>query len=80
MAPIAIDLSRFLLPRLPEFPLPPLPEITNPKLYKVAHTHASCYSNPKKYLDLDPKDWSSGEDYEKLEHVGDGLLGKWSER
>ncbi|ORX37285.1 hypothetical protein BD324DRAFT_650889 [Kockovaella imperatae] len=61
------------LPPLPEFPLPPLLQVQDEELKAVATTHTSFYA-----LRRDRHDWSMTQrvmDYEKLEHVGDGLLG-----
>ncbi|EIW73285.1 hypothetical protein TREMEDRAFT_59450 [Tremella mesenterica DSM 1558] len=60
-----------LLPvdQLPVYPLPPLPIITNPILEETVFTHCSMFDKAKgKFED------SNGH-YEKLEHVGDSILG-----
>ncbi len=64
-----------LLPieQIPPYPLPPLPIIDNPALLKQVFTHQSLFKHVKgKFEDTEddlPKH------YEKLEHVGDSLLG-----
>jgi dsRNA-specific ribonuclease len=59
--------------QLPVFPLPPLPVITDPALEKQVFTHQSCFPR-RKWRFEDPEDDPSL-DYEKLEHVGDSILG-----
>jgi dsRNA-specific ribonuclease len=55
------------------FPLPPLPVISDPILEKQVFTHQSCFPR-KKWRFEDPEEDPSL-DYEKLEHVGDSILG-----
>lgn len=69
-------LNTLTLPDLPEIPLPPLPPVTNADLLRTALTHTSLLSLPRKTLDLDPQ--YPVRDYEKLEHVGDAVLGRFS--
>jgi hypothetical protein len=59
--------------QLPVFPLPPLPVISDPALEKQVFTHQSCFPR-RKWRFEDPEDDPSL-DYEKLEHVGDSILG-----
>jgi ribonuclease-3 len=55
------------------FPLPPLPIISDPVLEKQVFTHQSCFPR-RKWRFEDPEEDPSL-DYEKLEHVGDSILG-----
>jgi hypothetical protein len=59
--------------QLPVFPLPPLPVISDPILEKQVFTHQSCFPR-RKWRFEDPEEDPSL-DYEKLEHVGDSILG-----
>jgi hypothetical protein len=59
--------------QLPVFPLPPLPVISDPVLEKQVFTHQSCFPR-RKWRFEDPEEDPSL-DYEKLEHVGDSILG-----
>lgn len=59
--------------QLPVFPLPTLPVISDPALEKQVFTHQSCFPR-RKWRFEDPEDDPSL-DYEKLEHVGDSILG-----
>jgi len=59
--------------QLPVFPLPPLPVISDPSLEKQVFTHQSCFPR-RKWRFEDPEEDPSL-DYEKLEHVGDSILG-----
>lgn len=59
--------------QLPVFPLPPLPVISDPTLEKQVFTHQSCFPR-RKWRFEDPEEDPSL-DYEKLEHVGDSILG-----
>jgi len=59
--------------QLPVFPLPPLPVVSDPDLEKQVFTHQSCFPR-RKWRFEDPEDDPSL-DYEKLEHVGDSILG-----
>lgn len=68
-------LSALALPPLPQFHLPRLPPIADPTLSQTTVTHSSVHQaarNPQS-LDLGPA--TRPDDYEKLEHVGDGILG-----
>jgi hypothetical protein len=71
-------LNAYVLPPLPDFPLPPLPPITDKAIYLNCVTHTSVYSIPKRTHDLDTDDLPAILDYEKVEFVGDAILGKWS--
>lgn len=64
------------IPRLPSLTLPPLPPITNPAIRRMALTHSSSHSGDKRRnRELITDEAEAALDYEKLEHVGDGLLG-----
>ncbi|ORY25939.1 hypothetical protein BCR39DRAFT_484974 [Naematelia encephala] len=68
-------LSSMSMPPLPvDLPLPPLPHITNTDIYRVILTHGSMYQAVKKF-DLTGVDGDKIYDYEKVEHVGDAILG-----
>lgn len=67
-------LNTLTLPDLPEIPLPPLPPVANAELLRTALTHTSFHQLPRRVLDLDPQ--QPVKDYEKLEHVGDAVLGR----
>ena len=61
------------LPPLPEFDLPSLPPITDKDLRENTSTHTSVYG-----IRRDGREFNLNNkvlDYEKLEHVGDALLG-----
>ncbi|WVQ81656.1 hypothetical protein IAT38_003781 [Cryptococcus sp. DSM 104549] len=58
---------------IPEFPFPPLPEIADRDLHKQVFTHTSLYARPKRNALLEEEEFHW--DNEKLEHVGDALLG-----
>ena len=64
-----------LLPveQLPVFPLPPLPVIEDEKLRKQVFTHQTLFDKVKGKFE-EPED-NPATHYEKLEHVGDSLLG-----
>lgn len=63
------------IPLLPVLTLPPLPLITNPGIRRMALTHSSCHSGDKRRnRELITNEDEAVLDYEKLEHVGDGLL------
>ncbi|KAK4688032.1 26S proteasome non-ATPase regulatory subunit 10, partial [Tremellales sp. Uapishka_1] len=64
-----------LLPveQLPVYPLPPLPTIDDPALVKQVFTHSSLFEKVKGAFE-DPED-NPSKHYEKLEHVGDSILG-----
>jgi dsRNA-specific ribonuclease len=59
--------------QLPVFPLPPLPVIDNESLLKQVFTHQSCFPRSRGRFE-DPED-DPAMHYEKLEHVGDSILG-----
>lgn len=59
--------------QLPVFPLPPLPVIADPELAKHVFTHCSLFEKTRGRFE-DPED-SPAQHYEKLEHVGDSILG-----
>lgn len=61
---------------LPLFDLPPLPRVTDPNLHKLAVTRSSTHGLPRRAYELDIVQGDIVQDYEKLEHVGDGLLGQ----
>ncbi|WWC70904.1 uncharacterized protein I206_104856 [Kwoniella pini CBS 10737] len=71
------SLFSFVLPPLPKFPLPPLPNIKDQHLYRQVITHVSVQQlNRRSVMALakPDDDHEKAVDYEKLEHVGDGLL------
>ncbi|WVR03453.1 hypothetical protein IAU60_000444 [Kwoniella sp. DSM 27419] len=59
--------------QIPVFPLPPLPIINDPELIRQVFTHESLFDKAKGRFE-DPEDDPAGH-YEKLEHVGDSILG-----
>ncbi|AAW44331.1 hypothetical protein CNBF1090 [Cryptococcus deneoformans B-3501A] len=66
--------SRMEMPEeLPDFPLPPLPDIYDRELLRQVFTHTS-YVGARKQSALFDKE-AFHHDNEKLEHVGDALLG-----
>lgn len=68
-------LNGYILPPLPQLDLPPLPPISDEALERRVFTHSSYVKKQKRgtdFLDLDEE----LEDNEKLEFVGDGLLGE----
>ena len=70
-------LFSFPLPPLPEdLPLPPLPVIHDKILYQRATTHTSLYAVARITHDLDTANYVQINDYEKMEYMGDRLLGK----
>ncbi|GMK53750.1 hypothetical protein CspeluHIS016_0103360 [Cutaneotrichosporon spelunceum] len=68
------SLAALTLPPLPDFNLPPVPPIADATLKLTVFTHSSWHQSTRNAQAL-----SIGhklpEDYEKLEHVGDGILG-----
>ena len=68
-------LSAYALPPLPSLALPPLPPINDPEYYEIVTTHASLRKSAHSNHELNPKVMLK--DYEKLEHVGDALLGAY---
>lgn len=69
------SLLRYNLPPLPKLDLPELPTITDPELSRQVFTHSSYYARPRKATSLDLEQ-EKLLDNEKLEHVGDALLGR----
>lgn len=65
----------FTLPDLPHLPLPPLPSIADSELSVLALTHKSNHQSPRRATDFDLSQGKNIVDYEKLEHVGDAILG-----
>ncbi|WVO18272.1 hypothetical protein L204_105983 [Cryptococcus depauperatus] len=66
--------SRIVIPdELPNIHLPPLPEIRDVDLRKQVFTHSSYLAVPKQHALFEREDIHL--DNEKLEHVGDALLG-----
>lgn len=64
--------------RLPEdLILPRLPPITDKKLEAVATTHTSFYRVSKFTFDLDVDKYTEILDYEKLEFIGDKIIGEF---
>lgn len=68
------QVTGFTISELPPMTFPPLPPIKDKALYDVVITHSSFYQAPRTSMELHPT--SMVEDYEKLEHVGDAILGK----
>ncbi|TXT16032.1 hypothetical protein VHUM_00535 [Vanrija humicola] len=65
-----------VLPDLPsDLLLPPLPPIADPHLARLAVTHSSAHQLPRRPTSLEFEADEKVEDYEKLEHVGDSMLG-----
>ncbi|BEI80109.1 hypothetical protein CcaverHIS002_0106380 [Cutaneotrichosporon cavernicola] len=58
---------------LPVYPLPPLPHIKDQELLKQVFTHASLFERDNRLFEY-PDD-KPARHYEKLEHVGDAILG-----
>jgi hypothetical protein len=76
MSPSTLDaLSAYALPPLPALNLPPLPPIADPEYYDTVTSHASLRKGAHSNHELNPK--VALKDYEKLEHVGDALLGEY---
>ncbi|WVO22761.1 uncharacterized protein IAS62_004097 [Cryptococcus decagattii] len=74
MVQAADVVNRMEMPEeLPDFPLPPLPDIYDRELLRQVFTHTS-YVGAKKQSALFDKE-AFHHDNEKLEHVGDALLG-----
>jgi len=70
-------LSAFTLPPLPEtLPLAPLPLINDPVLRDRAFTHTSVYQVVRVTHDVETDKYPEILDYEKLEYVGDAIIGK----
>lgn len=66
----------FPLPPLPaDLPLPPLPPIHDRILYERATTHTSLYAVRRITHDFDTANYVQINDYEKMEYLGDRLLG-----
>lgn len=65
----------FSIPELPSFPLPQLPGIADAELALLALTHKSSHQSPRRATDVDLSQDEKIVDYEKLEHVGDAILG-----
>lgn len=69
--------ASFILQNLPEdLILPPLPPITDPALERTALTHVSFHGIKRRDDDFDLEQAEEILDYEKLEFVGDGILGE----
>ncbi|WVF68965.1 hypothetical protein IAT40_003739 [Kwoniella sp. CBS 6097] len=70
-------LFSFTLPPLPLFPIPILPQINDKKIYNTVTSYSSLQGlNRRGIMALTPPEegWEVAVDYERLEHVGDGLL------
>ncbi|WRT67918.1 uncharacterized protein IL334_004892 [Kwoniella shivajii] len=70
-------LFSYVLPPLPENPLPPLPAILDQSLYDQVITHVSIQQLTRRSVMAFAKPeegYERATDYERLEHVGDGLL------
>lgn len=70
------NVAGFNILDMPPTTFPPLPPINDKALYNVVTTHASLHLYKKYSMNLHPK--IMVEDYEKLEHVGDAILGESS--
>ncbi|KLT44472.1 ribonuclease III [Cutaneotrichosporon oleaginosum] len=68
------SLAAIALPALPQFDVPSLPPIADKALRLSATTHSSYHQTPRNAQSLD-LDYQLPEDYEKLEHIGDSVLG-----
>lgn len=73
-------LFRLVLPPIPNLTLPPLPDITNPELERQVFTHSSYHALPRNATAFDVNDGDVILDNEKLEHIGDALLGMSSSK
>lgn len=84
MLPLPLPSKRFkksasskavLIPveQLPVYPLPPLPPIRDAALAKQVFIHSSCFPKTRGRFEDSPE--KPTEHYEKLEHVGDSILG-----
>jgi dsRNA-specific ribonuclease len=70
-------LNAFVLPPLPDsLPLPALPPISDPVLRDRAFTHTSLYSVARITHDLETSNYPEIQDYEKLEYIGDTIIGE----
>ncbi len=71
----------FVFPPLPNEVLPSspelLPKIDDPEIARQITTHSSFHGNARRATILETKGEETKQDYEKLEHVGDGLLGPY---
>ena len=73
-------LNAFVLPPLPEaLPLPPLPPVKDHVLRDRAFTHTSLIQVARLTHDLETHNYPEIQDYEKLEYIGDKIVGE-SER
>ena len=70
------NISALFLPPLPLVSIPPLPRINNPDIERLVLTHSSHHGLPKAREEINLAEDAAVEDYEKLEHVGDALLGR----
>ncbi|RXK37149.1 hypothetical protein M231_05601 [Tremella mesenterica] len=68
------SLALLKLPPLPTLPFPPLPKIQDVKLETLVFTHSGIAGKKKNSMSLE-MDEDAMEDNQKLEHVGDALLG-----
>jgi dsRNA-specific ribonuclease len=70
------NLSHWSIPDLPDnLVLPPLPTLNDPTTREQVFTHASLHGQPRRATDFNLDDQPVIGDYEKLEHVGDAILG-----
>ena len=63
---------------IPPFELPPLPVIQNPKYANLVFTHSSMIPHLRNASSFDLVDGDADLDNEKLEHIGDALIGQLS--
>ena len=76
MSAESMNIIHLILPES-DPPLPPLPPILDPELDTQVFTHSSFHARPRKATSLDLDDGERLLDNEKLEHVGDSLLGRF---
>jgi dsRNA-specific ribonuclease len=70
----ATSLLRFTLPPIPDLPFPPAPRIVNAQLERQVFTHSSLLKKRRQASSLSLEE--PIEDNEKLEHVGDSIIGE----
>ncbi|KAK4685114.1 hypothetical protein P7C73_g5043, partial [Tremellales sp. Uapishka_1] len=69
------SLATFVLPLLPAGAIPPLPRIGDPDLERTAASHTSLHGANRRGNSLVQTPGQCSANYEKLEHVGDSILG-----
>lgn len=68
------SLLRFTLPPIPDLPFPPAPRIVDAQLERQVFTHSSLLKKRRQASSLSLDE--PIEDNEKLEHVGDSIIGE----